>query len=53
MLFIVAALLLLGVALGTVAHVPVPVSLIGAAVIGAWLLIFATRERFGRKRHHH
>ncbi|WP_179120154.1 hypothetical protein [Streptomyces tsukubensis] len=51
MLFLVAALLLLGVALGTVAHTPLPVSLIAALVIGCWLLVFALRERHGRKRH--
>ncbi|WP_256104032.1 hypothetical protein [Streptomyces sp. ODS05-4] len=45
MLFIVAALLLLGVVIGTAAHVPLPVTLIAAAVIGAWLLVFALRER--------
>ncbi|MEV3988905.1 hypothetical protein AB0J57_08335 [Streptomyces sp. NPDC049837] len=45
MFFIVAALLMLGVVLGTAAHVPVPVTLVAAAVIGAWLLIFAIRER--------
>ncbi|MEU6485630.1 hypothetical protein [Streptomyces sp. NPDC046887] len=45
MLFIVAALLLLGVVLGTVAHIPLPVSLALAAVIGVWLLIFTARER--------
>ncbi|WP_181160551.1 hypothetical protein [Streptomyces solincola] len=45
MLFIVAALLLLGVVIGTAAHVPLPVTLVAAAVIGAWLLVFALRER--------
>ncbi|MET9804253.1 hypothetical protein [Streptomyces sp. NPDC006368] len=51
MIFLVAALLLLGVLMGTVAHVPVPVSVVAAGVIGAWLLVFAARER--RRRHHH
>ncbi|MFJ6842304.1 hypothetical protein ACIQRE_06500 [Streptomyces griseoluteus] len=50
MLFLVAALMLLGVALGTVAHVPVGVSAAVAAFIGVWLVIFAVRERHGRRR---
>ncbi|CAM5243038.1 hypothetical protein GCM10010329_44350 [Streptomyces spiroverticillatus] len=45
MIALVAVLLLLGLLLGPVAHVPLPVSLIAAAVIGAWLLIFAVKER--------
>ncbi|MER6048100.1 hypothetical protein K2224_03880 [Streptomyces sp. BHT-5-2] len=48
MLFLVAALLLMGIALGTAAHLPVPVTLVAAAVIAAWLLVFYLRER----RHH-
>ncbi|MEW2402271.1 hypothetical protein [Streptomyces sp. NPDC046862] len=51
MLFLVAALMLLGVVMGTVAHAPLPVSLIAAAVIGVWLAVFAVRERHGRRRH--
>jgi uncharacterized integral membrane protein len=47
---LVAALLLLGVLLGAVAHLPVPVSLLAAAVIGGWLLVFALRERHARHR---
>ncbi|MGI5448059.1 hypothetical protein ACQEVM_20330 [Streptomyces sp. CA-243310] len=50
MLFLVAALMVFGVLLGTVAHVPAPVTLVGTAVIAAWLLIFAVRER--TTRHH-
>ncbi|MEU9414616.1 hypothetical protein [Streptomyces sp. NPDC051000] len=50
MLFLVAALMLLGVLLGTAAHVPAPVTLVGAAVVAAWLLVFAVRER--TTRHH-
>ncbi|MFD4788161.1 hypothetical protein ACFWN1_14110 [Streptomyces sp. NPDC058459] len=50
MLFLVAALMLLGVALGTVAHVPLPVSAALAASIGVWLFVFAVRERHGRRR---
>ncbi|MFJ2745212.1 hypothetical protein ACIO3O_36770 [Streptomyces sp. NPDC087440] len=45
MIALVAVLLLLGLLLGPVAHVPLSVSLIAAAVIGAWLLIFAVKER--------
>ncbi|MEV2252713.1 hypothetical protein AB0I94_19420 [Streptomyces sp. NPDC050147] len=50
MLFLVAALLLLGVAMGSVAHAPLPVSLVAAAVIGVWLTVFAVRERHARRR---
>ncbi|GGS10248.1 membrane protein [Streptomyces aureoverticillatus] len=50
MLFLVAALLLLGVAMGTVAHAPLPVTLVMATVIGLWLLVFAVRERHARHR---
>ncbi|MFF4401581.1 hypothetical protein [Streptomyces sp. NPDC001480] len=50
MLFIVAALLLFGVALGTVAHAPLTFSAIAAVVIAAWLGVFALRERHGRRR---
>lgn len=45
MIFLVAAFLLLGVLLGTVAHTPPPVSAAAGAVIAAWLLVFAVRER--------
>ncbi|NJP51768.1 hypothetical protein HCJ93_17280 [Streptomyces sp. SBST2-5] len=50
MLFIVAALLLLGFVLGTVAHAPLSFSAAAAVVIAAWLGIFALRERHGRRR---
>lgn len=50
MLFLVVALLLLGVVMGTVAHAPPPVSLVIAAVVGAWLVVFAVRERHGHHR---
>ena len=50
MLFLVAALMLLGVVLGTVAHAPLTVTAVAAAVIAVWLGIFALRER-GRRRH--
>ncbi|MGA5470194.1 hypothetical protein [Streptomyces arboris] len=49
MLVLVAALLLLGIALGAVAQLPVQVSLAAGAVIGCWLLIFAARERHARR----
>lgn len=45
MLFLVAALLLMGIALGTAAHLPLPATLVAAGVIAGWLLVFALRER--------
>ncbi|GKQ41605.1 hypothetical protein [Streptomyces sp. A012304] len=51
MLFLVAALLLLGVVLGTVAHAPFSFSLVAALVIATWLGVFALRERHARRRH--
>ncbi|MET7287480.1 hypothetical protein [Streptomyces sp. NPDC005573] len=50
MLFLVAALMLLGVVLGTVAHVPIAVSAALAAVIAVWLVVFAVRERHTARR---
>ncbi|MFV0133513.1 hypothetical protein ACLGIH_09800 [Streptomyces sp. HMX87] len=50
MLFLVAALLLLGVVLGTVAHAPLSFSVAMGAVIAVWLGVFALRERHGRRR---
>ncbi|MEU1407175.1 hypothetical protein ABZ471_33345 [Streptomyces sp. NPDC005728] len=50
MLFLVAALMLLGVVLGTVAHTPLTVTLAAAAGIATWLAVFALRERHGRRR---
>ncbi|MGW5866991.1 hypothetical protein ACWFRJ_33015 [Streptomyces sp. NPDC055239] len=50
MLFLVAALLLLGVALGAVAHAPLPVTFVAAAVIGVWLVVFTVRERHARRQ---
>ncbi|MFG2604894.1 hypothetical protein ACGFT2_15310 [Streptomyces sp. NPDC048514] len=50
MLFLVAALMLLGVVMGTVAHAPLGVSAVMAAVIAVWLGVFALRERHGRRR---
>ncbi|MCW7944213.1 membrane protein [Streptomyces hygroscopicus] len=51
MLFLVAALLLLGAVLGTVAHAPLSFTLAAAAVIAVWLVVFAVREWHGRRRH--
>jgi len=51
MLFLVAALLLLGVVLGTVAHAPLTFSVAAGAVIAVWLAVFAVRERHARRRH--
>ncbi|OKK22040.1 hypothetical protein AMK16_02070 [Streptomyces sp. CB00455] len=45
MLFLVGALLVLGVVLGAVTHVPVAVSAVGGIAIGLWLALFAVRER--------
>ncbi|MEV7729819.1 hypothetical protein ACIRP0_21060 [Streptomyces sp. NPDC101733] len=50
MLFLVAALMLMGILLGTVAHVPAAVTLVATVAIAAWLMVFAVRERTGR--HH-
>lgn len=52
MLFLVAALLTLGILVGAAAHLPVPVTLIAAAVLGGWLLVFGVRERTTRGRSH-
>ncbi|MFB8776133.1 hypothetical protein [Streptomyces broussonetiae] len=49
MLFLVAALLLLGVVLGTVAHAPLTFSVAVGAGIAVWLGLFALRERHGRR----
>ncbi|MBT3153563.1 hypothetical protein HTV45_22300 [Streptomyces sp. CHD11] len=50
MLFLVAALLLLGVALGAVVHAPLSFSVVAGAVIAVWLTVFALRERQDRRR---
>ncbi|MEU1213798.1 hypothetical protein ACFYSH_05560 [Streptomyces sp. NPDC005791] len=49
MFVLVAALLLLGVVLGAVVHLPLPVTLVAAAVIGLWLTVFSARERLARR----
>ncbi|GHE68164.1 hypothetical protein QWL27_28395 [Streptomyces thermocarboxydus] len=50
MLFLVAALLLMGVVLGAVAHAPLTFSVAAGAVIAVWLGVFALRELRGRDR---
>ncbi|MBQ0984111.1 hypothetical protein KBZ10_06145 [Streptomyces sp. F63] len=45
-----AALALLGVLMGSLAHLPAPVGLAAALVIAVWLLVFAARERDRRHR---
>ncbi|MBO0651363.1 hypothetical protein J1792_00655 [Streptomyces triculaminicus] len=52
MAFLVAALLALGLLSGTVAHIPPAVSLVAAALVSAWLLVFALRERRPHRRDH-
>ncbi|MFD8383923.1 hypothetical protein ACFV2X_36340 [Streptomyces sp. NPDC059679] len=49
MLFIVAALALVGILLGAAAHTPLPIFLVASAAIATWLLIFFIRERAGHK----
>ncbi|MFB7498231.1 hypothetical protein ACFC09_26710 [Streptomyces sp. NPDC056161] len=49
MLFIVAALLLLGVVMGTVAHAPLHLTAAAAVVVAVWLGVFALRERHARR----
>ncbi|MFF8844418.1 hypothetical protein ACF08N_17150 [Streptomyces sp. NPDC015127] len=49
MTVLVAALLLMGVMLGAVVQLPTSASLVAAAVIGCWLLVFAVRERRTRR----
>lgn len=50
MIVLVAALLLLGIVLGAVVQIPLPLSLALGALIGCWLLVFAVRERAGARR---
>ncbi|MYW45999.1 hypothetical protein [Streptomyces sp. SID161] len=49
-LFLVAALLLLGIVVGSAAYLPWPVTLVLGALIAVWLLVFAGRERRRRNR---
>lgn len=50
MLFLVVALLLLGIILGSAAYLPWPVTLVVGAVIVGRLVVFAGRERRRRGR---
>ncbi|AOT61174.1 MULTISPECIES: hypothetical protein [Streptomyces] len=50
MLFLAAALLLLGTLMGTAAFIPPTATAAGAAAIAVWLLVFAVRERTARPR---
>ncbi|MFB7337287.1 hypothetical protein FNH09_31820 [Streptomyces adustus] len=50
MLFLVAALMLLGVVMGTVAHASLTFTAAVAVVVAGWLGIFALRELRGRRR---
>ncbi|WP_202441699.1 hypothetical protein [Streptomyces sp. SID6137] len=50
MLFLVVALLLLGIILGSAAYLAWPVTLVVGAVIVGWLVVFAGRERRRRGR---
>lgn len=45
MLFLVVALVLLAVVLGSAAYLPGPVSVVLAVLIACWLVTFAVRER--------
>lgn len=47
--FLVAALLLLGIVVGSAAYLPWPVTVVLGAVIAAWLLVFTGRERRRRR----
>jgi hypothetical protein len=49
MFFLVAALLLLGMVMGTVAHLPFSFTVLAAVGIAVWLGIFALRERLARR----
>ncbi|MFI8284367.1 hypothetical protein ACIF84_15090 [Streptomyces albidoflavus] len=49
MIFLVAALLVLGVLVGAAAYLPLPVTLILGTLILLWLAVFTVRER-GRRR---
>ncbi|WP_139216272.1 MULTISPECIES: hypothetical protein [unclassified Streptomyces] len=50
MLFLVAALLLLGTFIGTPAFLPLPATAAAATAVALWLLVFAARERRSRTR---
>jgi putative effector of murein hydrolase LrgA (UPF0299 family) len=50
MVLLVFALYLLGVFLGAVTHLPVPVSVAAGSLIAVWLLAFMVRERRSGRR---
>lgn len=50
MLFLVVALLLLGVVVGSAAYLPWGLTLLLGSLIAVWLLVFAGRERRRRDR---
>ncbi|MFD6292852.1 hypothetical protein [Streptomyces sp. NPDC060205] len=45
MIFLVVAVLVLAVLLGSAAYLPLPVTVLAAVAIAAWLAVFAVRER--------
>ncbi|WP_435837746.1 hypothetical protein [Streptantibioticus parmotrematis] len=45
MLFLMVAFLLLGVLLGAVTHLPLPVTAVTAVVILGWLAVYGVRHR--------
>lgn len=49
-LFLVVALLLLGIVVGAAAYLPWPVALVLGCFIAGWLVVFAGRERRRRNR---
>ncbi|MEU6773764.1 hypothetical protein [Streptomyces sp. NPDC046759] len=50
MLFLVVALLLLGLVVGAAAYLPWPLALVLGSLIAVWLLVFGGRERRRRNR---
>ncbi|MFE6720051.1 hypothetical protein ACFVDU_21030 [Streptomyces albidoflavus] len=49
MIFLVAALLVLGVLVGAAAYLPLPVTLVLGTLILLWLAVFTVRERRRRR----
>ncbi|GGW14151.1 hypothetical protein GCM10018980_13430 [Streptomyces capoamus] len=49
-LFLVVALLLLGLVVGAAAYLPWPLTLVLGSLIAVWLVVFAGRERRRRNR---
>ncbi|MFJ3231213.1 hypothetical protein [Streptomyces sp. NPDC086787] len=50
MLFLVVALLLLGIVVGSAAYLPWPLTLVFGGLIAIWLVVFSGRERRRRNR---